>query len=150
MKFQVSLTIYLLLFTGIHFLCTNNKNNTDLITDSVKSIKANQADSIIYIKDKWGLTTITTLEQINLNKPGKIPNPFAPPTPFKLTVSEVSQIKMDIKDSTHKLMKTYNFNISAPGDYHIEWWAFYKDLPPGKYNYELDLPGKTEKHLIIK
>lgn len=145
MKFQVSLLICISFCTSINLLYANQVNATELFSDSFKNVNLNNADFIIYVKDKWGLTTITTLELINEKDTSKYPKPFAPSTPFGFNISEVTQIKMDIRDSTNKLMKSYKFDISEPGNYSIQWWAFYQDLPPGKYLFELDLSGKNRK-----
>jgi len=150
MKFKINLIIYLLLSTSINFLYSNQTNASEFISYSDKNVNLSNADSIIYLRDKWGSTTITTLEQFNEKDTSRYPKPFSPSTPIGINISEISQIKMDIRDSNNTLMKSYKFDISEPGNYSIQWWAFYQDLPAGKYTYEFDISGEIKKYLIIK
>ncbi len=104
-------------------------------------MERSKADSVVYIKNPNGLVAITTLEEYNYLK--STGYPFAPPTPFYFQAM-LSPVKMNIRDSTDKLVKTYKFDKLQPGEYNLHWWAFEKDLSKGKYSYELVLSREVQ------
>ena len=106
-------------------------------------------DSVIYIVDKWGATTITTFSAQQREK-YVVPKPSGTSTPFNLEVNNTCVIHMCILDTNNAILKKYEFPVSTPGTYSIKWWAFYDNLPPGTYKYDYKWLDKYEEHKIIK
>jgi hypothetical protein len=113
------------------------------------SFSQNYPDSIIYIADKWGLTTITTLST-QQGEENADPKPFASSTPFNVEVSSACVINMCILDTNNVILEKYEFPVSASGKYSIKWWAFYKKSPPGIYKFTLKWFDKYEEYKIVK
>jgi hypothetical protein len=99
------------------------------------SFSQNNPDSVIYILDEWGLTTITT---ISTQQQDKHVYPFCPPTPLPVNVTEMCTIFMTIYDESYMIKDQYEFKAFAPGRYNIKWWAFYEKLLTGFYKVVLE------------
>lgn len=122
---------------------------TLLISVISESFSQDNPDSVIYMVDKWGSTTITTLS-MQQQEENAIPNPFAPSTPRTINVSEMCIIFMTIYDESNIKKKQFELTAFLPGNYIIKWWAFYENLPPGIYRFTFKWLDKYEEQKIVK
>jgi hypothetical protein len=145
-EYEVNYSIYYIVEPNVYLLETKYKGFNDY---RKLIINQNNPDSIIYIVDKWGLTTITTLSTQQKEEQAN-PLPFAPSTPFTVEVRNICVINMRILDTNNVILEKYEFSALTLGSYCIKWWAFYKNLPPGIYKFKLQWLDKYEEHKIIK
>ncbi len=107
-------------------------------------------DSIIYVRS-GNITTITTFRDYQKkdtlkDKRSKL---NLPTTPIKLSIDSASQIEFSIYDSTSTVVKYFEFNAAKSGEYLINVWAFYENLPQGEYTCLIKYPGKLIKQKFV-
>lgn len=119
-----------------------------VISQLLYSETKNPTDSVVFLKEGNIITITTMADTTKINKQIN-QNPSAPSAPIILNIDSATQIHMTIKDSAYSDIKYYAFDAKIPGEYHINAWAFYKNLPPGSYTCIIEYPGKLIRHKFL-
>ncbi|MCP4581569.1 MAG: T9SS type A sorting domain-containing protein [candidate division Zixibacteria bacterium] len=90
---------------------------------------------------------IKDLLPVNLALEQNYPNPFNASTTIKFSVSEATDIKLDIYDVTGRYIETLHEGSINSGEHTIVWDA--SDYTTGVYFYRLRTSGKSETRSMV-